>query len=45
MEHIWGTGRIYAEYQPENLKERDQLVDLGVDEKLKLKCIYFEERE
>jgi hypothetical protein len=21
------------------------LVDLGVDEKLKLKCIYFEERE
>jgi hypothetical protein len=37
MWHIWGRGELHTGFWWGNLKERDNLEDLGVDERLVLR--------
>ena len=39
MWHVWERGEVHTGFWWGNLRERDHLVDLGVDENKILKCI------
>jgi hypothetical protein len=36
---MWDTGELQTEFWWGNLSERDHLKDLGIDGRIKLKCI------
>jgi hypothetical protein len=40
MQHVWGKGEVHAGFWWGNLRERDDLEDLGVDWKIILKLIF-----
>jgi hypothetical protein len=40
MSHVWGTGQVHVEFWWGNLRERDHLEDIPVDETLILKSIF-----
>jgi hypothetical protein len=40
MKHAWERGEVHAEFWWRDLREGDQLEDLGVDERIILKWIF-----
>jgi hypothetical protein len=38
MWHVWETGEVYTRFWWGDLRARDHLEDLGVDERIILKC-------
>ena len=43
MWHVWGTGEVHTGFWWEDLMERDHLEDLGVDGRIILKWIKWDE--
>jgi hypothetical protein len=39
MQHVWERGKVYTGFWLGNLRERDRLVDPGVDRRIILKWI------
>jgi len=39
MWHVWGTGEVHTGFWLGDLRETDQLEDLGIDGRTILKCI------
>jgi hypothetical protein len=39
MQHAWETREFHTEFWPENLKERNRLEELGIDERIILEII------
>jgi len=39
MWHVWGRGEVHTGFWWGNLRERNHLEDIGVDENMILKCI------
>jgi len=37
---VWGRGEVHKRFLWGNLRERDHLEELGVDGRIKLKCIF-----
>jgi hypothetical protein len=40
MGHVWETGDVHTGFWWGDLRERDHLEDLSIDEKIILKCIF-----
>jgi hypothetical protein len=43
MWHVWGTGGVHTGFWFVDLRERDHLQDLGIDESIMLKRIFKSE--
>jgi hypothetical protein len=41
MWHVWATGEVHRGLLCGNMRERDHLQDIGVDERITLKCIFM----
>jgi hypothetical protein len=41
-QHVWGRGEVHTGFWWGNLRERDHLEDLGIDERIILKSILKE---
>jgi hypothetical protein len=40
IKYVWGKGEVYTEFWWGNLRERDDLEDLGIDGKIILRWIF-----